>query len=240
MFNSAQSIMHVFLIDELKDGLVYLDPQESSHAFKVLRLSVGDAVVAIDGLGTLYRCDVIDASTKKGVLKVVSQELSEQRKPSITIAMAPTKSSDRFEWFVEKACEIGVDRITPVICERSERRKLNLDRTHKLISAACKQSGNPWFPLLSDPMSFKDFINSVKPGFIAHCHDQSKTPITQLNLSDRKECTVLIGPEGDFSNAELELALSAGWEPISLGRNRLRTETAALLSLVAITLKSSS
>lgn len=232
--------MHVFLIDEISEGFVYLDPQESVHAFKVLRLAKGESAIAIDGFGTLYHCHVFEANARKGVLKIVSQEYFDQGVPSITIALAPTKSSDRFEWFLEKACEIGVNRIAPIICDRSERRKLNLERSNKLIASACKQSVNPWFPILSEPLHFKDFIKSVKPGYIAHCHDQTKTPVSQINASNRNEYTMMIGPEGDFSTHELELALSADWEPISLGRNRLRTETAALFSLMAMTLKFSS
>lgn len=232
--------MHVFLKDELVDDLMFLDSHESTHAFRVLRLVADDLVVVFDGLGSIYRCKVVEPNPKKGVLKVLSVEAATMKPHPVSIAVAPTKSADRFEWFVEKACELGVDQIIPVISDRSERRKLNLERTRKLILSACKQSMNPWFPILHDPIPFSTYIKESKPGLIAHCLDSSKTPISLIEISKHDKWTVLIGPEGDFTSLEIELAVSLGWEAISLGSNRLRTETAAMYALTALVLKSTS
>jgi len=229
--------MHVFFTTDVSDSNIMLDPEESKHASRVLRLVAGDEVLVLDGKGNSYVC-LISNHEKSGTrLEIISKSQVPERSQKIKIAVAPTKSSDRLEWFVEKATELGFDQLIPVICSRSEKRKLNTERLRKITIAACKQSRNPWLPEILEPISMDRLLESVKPGLIAHCVEDGKTYIHDLDFDSNEAVSVLIGPEGDFTLAEIQTAISKGWKPISLGSNRLRTETAALHALSSIILK---
>ena len=229
--------MHVFFATEITDSTIMLDSEESKHACKVLRLVPGDEVLVLDGKGNTFVCRISDHEKSGTSLEIISKTQASARGQKIIIAVAPTKSSDRLEWFVEKATELGFDQLVPVICSRSEKRKLNTERIRKITVAACKQSRNPWLPEILEPISMDRLLDSLKPGVIAHCLEDEKTYMHDFDFASIEEISVLIGPEGDFTPVEIQNAISKGWKPISLGKNRLRTETAALLALSSIILK---
>lgn len=223
--------MHVFYTPDISSDDYVLNEEESRHCIKVLRLGIGARVSLIDGKGGLYDAEIV-AETRKNVhLKIIKTTREyHQRQHYLHIAVAPTKNIDRLEWFLEKATEIGIEEITPVICDRSERKLVKEDRLNKIITAAVKQSLQAYHPILNPQTSLEDFLqlenDSVR--MIAHClENEPKQYISQVALPKQKY-TILIGPEGDFSPREIELALSKGYQPLTLGDTRLRTETAAL------------
>lgn len=223
--------MHVFYTPDIDAPEYVLSEEESKHCIKVLRLGIGARVHLIDGRGGLYLAEII-SETKKNVKLAVIEHTAQYGKPNhfLHIAVAPTKNIDRLEWFLEKATEIGISSITPVICERSERRVLKEDRLNKVITSAVKQSLQAYHPVLNSTQSLKDFLSMPNDTIkmIAHC--VAGTPrnfITEI-AEPRQSYTILIGPEGDFSPSEIELALHSGYKPLTLGNTRLRTETAAL------------
>ena len=210
---------------------------EAMHALRVLRLKSGDEMFLMDGQGTFYRAVVTIAATKRCMYEI--KECLPQEKTwncHVNIAMAPTKMMDRVEWFCEKATEIGIDEITFLNCKFSERKVMRTVRLDKIVISAVKQSRKPWKPKLNAMIPFKDFISTPRSGrkFIAHCYDEIEkkdffSEIYSLSSSgELADITVLIGPEGDFSLDEVKMAMSNGYESISLGSSRLRTETAAL------------
>ena len=221
--------MHLFYTPDISGESYELNEEESRHCVKVLRLVQGDRVNLIDGRGGFYVAEIVNPHPKRTLLKVLEhqQEFS-KRNHYLHIAVAPTKNIDRFEWFLEKATEIGIDEITPIFCERSERKEVKTERLNKIITSAVKQSLKAYHPKLNEPSRFKDFIQkAVSQKFIAHCIDSEKSALSD-KISLHGNYTVLIGPEGDFSPSELESALNSGYIPVTLGSSRLRTETAAL------------
>ena len=224
--------MHLFYTPDLdaKNETYLLSEEESKHCIKVLRLHLEDPVVLIDGRGGWFTGKIIDSHPKRTSISITSSILDfQKRNHRLHIAVAPTKNIDRLEWFLEKATEMGIDEITPIICAHSERRELKTERLGKRITAAVKQSLKAYHPILNEPISFVDFVSKNRDGqlFIAHCVDEEKRYLSEL-VNKSGAYTILIGPEGDFSPKEIELALQAGYLPISLGEARLRTETAAL------------
>ncbi|MEO5909479.1 MAG: 16S rRNA (uracil(1498)-N(3))-methyltransferase [Pelobium sp.] len=222
--------MHLFYTPDIAHNTYQLDEEESKHCIRVLRLKTGDQVNLIDGKGGLYLAEIIAEHPKKTILKVLeTQKEFSKRNHYLHIAVAPTKNIDRFEWFLEKATEIGIDEITPIICERSERKEIKIDRSNKIITTAIKQSLKAYHPKLNPYISFKAFIAlaSADKKYIAHCEDGEKSDISS-NFVPHQKYLLLIGPEGDFSPTEIEYALENGFVPITLGESRLRTETAAL------------
>ena len=209
-----------------------LSEEESKHAVRVLRLGTGDAVELVDGRGGLYAAAIAEANPKRCRLRIIHYKLVTPRLYFTHIAVAPTKNLDRMEWFVEKAVEIGVERITFLRCARSERRELKLERLEKIAISALKQSGQAWLPQLDELVDFSTFIDGIAPetAFIAHLEAGERTDLTQV-VAAQPRCCVLIGPEGDFTPAEIELALGKGIRPVTLGTSRLRTETAALAAV---------
>ena len=208
------------------------DKTESRHIVRVLRKKEGDTINITNGLGQLFTSEILIANDKKCLVKILNVKTFE--KPwnyYVHIAIAPTKLNDRFEWFIEKATEIGVDEITPIICDHSERKVLKKDRMEKIIHAAAKQSLKYYFPKLNEPISFKEFINSNFEGqlFIAHCEETDKKSL-KTEISPKQNITLLIGPEGDFSTKEIEQSLVHNFIPVSLGESRLRTETAGVVA----------
>ncbi len=212
---------------------ITFDKNESRHIIRVLRKKERDDVFITDGKGLLFHCEILLANEKKCLVSIKEYfKKPPLREYYLHIAIAPTKLNDRFEWFLEKATEIGVDEITPIICENSERKVIKLERMEKIIHSAAKQSLNYHFPILNPAISFYDFINQpIKgQGFIAHCEDTEKMKISSV-WKPLKHSTVLIGPEGDFSPKEIEMSLSNGYQPVSLGKSRLRTETAGIVAV---------
>lgn len=207
------------------------DKEESKHIVKVLRKKEGDILHVTNGLGNLFYTEIILASDKKCTVKI--NEIDSQKPTDfyLHLAVAPTKMNDRFEWFLEKATEIGIHEITPIICEHSERKIIKTERFDKIIQSAMKQSLQYYLPKLNDPISFKEFINQEHQGnlFIAHCEETDKKLLKE-SIQPNQKYTLLIGPEGDFSVKEIELALKNNYIPVSLGNTRLRTETAAVVA----------
>lgn len=209
-----------------------LPEQESRHCVKVLRMSEGDKIVVTDGKGYLYYCTIIQAHHKHTALSI-DKEVQQPKTWNfeLQLAFAPTKNMDRNEWFVEKATEIGINRISPLKCSFSERKEVRLDRLEKVAISAMKQSKQAVVPTIDEMVSFDDFIIQPFEGqkFIAHCYNDIKNPLTSI-YKKNQNALILIGPEGDFSEEEVQKALDNGFTPISLGDNRLRTETACLVA----------
>lgn len=217
---------------------INFDKIESRHIVKVLRKKEGDILKITNGKGFLYDVKILVASDKKCVASVIKS--IEKTKPwpyYLHVAIAPTKNNDRTEWFLEKATEIGIDEITPIICSNSERRVIKLERFEKIIQSAMKQSLKFTLPKLNSPIKFNDFIVQDIEGLkcIAHCEAQEKHLFKTVAKNPNK-ITILVGPEGDFSLAEIKKALENNYKAISLGESRLRTETAALVAVNTVSL----
>lgn len=224
--------MHLFYTPHIETNpeAYLLSEEESKHCIRVLRLQAGDEVILIDGKGGWYTGEIIDPHPKRTSVKILSiQHNFNQRNHYLHIAIAPTKNIERMEWFLEKATEMGIDEITPILCAHSERKDLKTERLSKRITAAMKQSLKAYHPQLNEMTPFNDFIQRADLGqkFMAHCMDNEKIELSSV-INRRATSTILIGPEGDFSPKELEKAIQNDFIPISLGEARLRTETAAL------------
>lgn len=230
--------MHFFYCPNIKNSIVQLPPDESVHCIKVLRLRKGDTINLTDGKGTVYEA-VITTDNPKACTVEISHKLKSEPGPtySIHMAIAPTKSATRFEWFLEKSVELGIDIITPLICKRSERNVLKPDRLRKLLISSMKQALVPVLPVLQDMIDFKDFLhkteNSTAQKFIGHCNIGKKKSLNEVYIRG-SNTILLIGPEGDFTHEEVDLATVAGYIPVSLSNNRLRTETAGIAACHAI------
>ena len=234
--------MEIFYSNDISGDLVRLNAEESGHCVRVLRHRVGDEIAVMDGAGTLLWCRLIDASPKEAVAEVVRREPGFGSHPyRLTLAVCPTKNMDRYEWMAEKATEVGVDVIAPVIGERSERKVCKTERLERIVLSAAKQSLKAAVPEVAEPVSVLDFIagapeSSLK--LIAYCFEGEKVSIAQaLAASQLTDVVVLIGPEGDFSPKEVAAAVRAGFKPVHLGSSRLRTETAALTAAEAVYFK---
>jgi 16S rRNA (uracil1498-N3)-methyltransferase len=222
----------VFYSNQIRDNLALLDEQESRHCILVLRLNKGDHVHLVDGAGNLYKGSIETPDPRACRIRINEIKRDHlSRKYYLHLAIAPTKSTNRFEWFVEKATEIGVDEITPLICERSERKEIRMDRFHKILLAAMKQSGRATLPKLNLPVDFKTFIRYPGKGrrLIAHCNVAAKRYAGILG-TDIMDWLVMIGPEGDFSDAEISSAREEEFLEISLGDAVYRTETAGIIA----------
>ncbi|TCK82822.1 16S rRNA (uracil(1498)-N(3))-methyltransferase [Albibacterium bauzanense] len=227
--------MHIFYTPDIENQCLYYDlsEEESKHCTRVLRLKAGANITLIDGNGGIYTGKIADSVNKKrtrvDILSFVRD--AKKRNYNLHMVVAPTKSLERYEWFLEKATEIGIDEITPIICERSERTVMKLDRLNKIVISAMKQSQQSFLPIVNEPVKLKDFFNLKFEGkkFIAHCLENEKKQLKE-SLKENEDAVILIGPEGDFSDTEIEQALSLGYIPITLGNTRLRTETAALVA----------
>jgi 16S rRNA (uracil1498-N3)-methyltransferase len=219
-------------------GSSQLNADESHHLVRVLRFQTGDEVAGTNGKGLEMKGYVQAADAKRAVLEWTEVIEHEKKRSTITLAVAPTKSIDRFEWFLEKATELGIDRIIPIWTKNSERKKLRIDRSYKVILAAVKQSKQVFVPELKEPMTFEELINWDANGdrFIAHCHDGEK-PLLFDSIHAGNDVCVGIGPEGDFDSDEVQKAIQNGWKAISLGENRLRTETAGIVACHMAVLK---
>ncbi|MFB6318869.1 16S rRNA (uracil(1498)-N(3))-methyltransferase [Saccharicrinis sp. FJH54] len=211
-----------------------LSQLESHHAVKVLRLNEGDVIQVVDGNGGFYNAVIVSANAKACRIELKAPIQDQQIRPyRLHMAVAPTKNIDRFEWFLEKATEIGVDEITPLLCEHSERKIVKPDRVERILVSAMKQSLKSYLPKQNDMMPFQEFISQARPSenlMIAHCYETERDTIKTLIPARGNTITILIGPEGDFSPEEVEQSLKCGFSPLSLGNSRLRTETAAVVA----------
>lgn len=210
---------------------------ESKHIVRVLRKDIGDILYITNGKGNLFKAQVCLASNHNCVVDIIDCQDFKKHDYYLHIAIAPTKSNDRLEWFLEKATEIGIDEITPVICENSERKTIKKERLDRIVQSAMKQSLQYYLPKINEAIPFKEFITQTQKGnlFIAHCEELEKNELKN-EIIPQQEHTILIGPEGDFSSKEIELALKNEYKPVSLGNTRLRTETAGLVACHTISL----
>lgn len=226
--------MHLFYTPDIhSDASVHTLPEEESkHCIRVMRMKMADQLMLIDGRGGSYIAEIVDPHPKRTLLSIKSFTQQGQRAEyKIHLAVAPTKNIERYEWFLEKATEIGVDEITPVICEHSERKEIKLERLAKILVAAMKQSKQGFLPKLHSAQKLSDFLEQETyfKRFIAHCEDGKKSYLNE-GLKQGENALILVGPEGDFSSEEIKSALNLGYKPISLGSTRLRTETAGVVA----------
>ena len=214
------------------DQQIVFPRDESKHIVKVLRKKEGDILNVTNGKGFLFETELILTTPQQCVAKVIRVKTEENHPYYLHLAVAPTKMNDRYELFLEKVTEIGVQEITPVICDHSERKVLKIPRFERVLQTAMKQSLHFSIPKLNNPINVSEFIKSPLEGnkYIAHCEDEKEKRSLKSQLKPGKRSTILIGPEGDFSSREIELALENGWIPVSLGNSRLRTETAAIVA----------
>ncbi|MFZ4107252.1 16S rRNA (uracil(1498)-N(3))-methyltransferase [Flavobacterium sp.] len=225
--------MQLFYNPSINESLTsfIFDKEESKHIIKVLRKQERDILHVTNGFGYLFTTEIALASDSKCTVNVLSYIKKAAPKFHLHLAVAPTKMNERYEWFLEKATEIGIQEITPIICDHSERKIIKIDRYQKIIESAMKQSLHFYLPKLNEPILLKDFLKKDFKGqkFIAHCEESNKKSL-KSQIIPKEDVTLLIGPEGDFSIKEIEIALNNKYNPISLGETRLRTETAALVA----------
>ncbi|MDE5567136.1 MAG: 16S rRNA (uracil(1498)-N(3))-methyltransferase [Muribaculaceae bacterium] len=212
----------------------FLPESDSQHCCRVLRMQAGDCIEIVDGRGALYKCRIAMAHNKRTEVEIIERiDLPPVWQYNITVAVAPTKHLDRMEWLVEKLVEIGVNRIVPIRCMRSERKELKTERLEKIAVSAMKQSLKAVVPRIDEMMSLQSFLTSVDKSdqrFVAYCDDWVERRLLAREYRPGSSVTVLIGPEGDFSPEEIKMTIDDGFVPVTLGDNRLRTETAALVA----------
>lgn len=218
---------------------IVLDEDSSKHIVQVLRMKVGEKLNLTDGKGNLLTCSITDGHKKHCLVKVEEASCKEpayrtgrQGTRRVSVAISLLKNTNRFEWFLEKATEIGVNEIIPIICERTEKEKFRFDRMQGICISAMLQSQQVWLPVLHEPVEYKKIVErpAAEEKFIAHCYDGAKDQLTNQLINQLTSCIILIGPEGDFTKQEIEMALQNGFAPVSLGETRLRTETAGVVA----------
>lgn len=223
--------MQLFYLPDIESDTCFLEKEESRHCIKVLRYRRGDILKITNGKGVLAQARITEANPERCTVEISERLFIPKNNSGLHIAIAPTKNSDRLEWFAEKATEIGIDVITPVFCEHSERTTLNIHRLEKVVLSAMKQSLKSWLPVVNLPVSFREFISYKSDGlkFIAYCETGREDKLHNY-LKNGVPVTIMIGPEGDFSTEEVRMAIEKGFIPVSLGESRLRTETAGLVA----------
>ena len=231
--------MQLFFNETIKldDNSITFSKEESKHIVKVLRKTEGDFLYITNGKGYLFKAEITLATTNKTIAQITETEFQEKSNLNIHLAVAPTKMNDRYEWFLEKATEIGIQEITPIICDHSERKVIKVDRYRKIIQSATKQSLRFHMPIINDSITIAEFIknHNNETLLIAHCEETDKKSLKDiLNNNSSYNFTILIGPEGDFSTKEIELAINNNYQPVTLGKTRLRTETAAVVATHSI------
>ena len=232
--------MELFYSKTVSDGGRVLDAEESGHCVKVLRHRRGDTIHVVDGHGMLYDCTITDADPRAVAFEVNHWvENYGSHDYWLEMAVCPPKNIDRFEWFSEKATEIGVDRISPLFGDYSERKVFKPERIERLLVSAAKQSHKGAIPELAPATTVKEFLQQEREGLklICYCDEATgKTDIKEVlsQVHAQSKITIMIGPEGDFSRAEVALAIERGWQPVSLGDSRLRIETAAIVAAAAV------
>ncbi|MEM7550520.1 MAG: RsmE family RNA methyltransferase [Bacteroidota bacterium] len=229
-----------FFCDDIDANKAHLSLQESQHCIKVLRLKQGENIKLLDGKGNLYEGIIQEPNPKKSIIKIINKKSYEKRKLNLTVCFSPPKSIDRLEWFVEKAVEIGIEEIFFMKCSRSERKNINMERIEKKAISALKQSGNKYLPRLHELKPLKDILSLLNDHqsqkYLAHLMSGRTSTLKDLMGLEQEHFTIMIGPEGDFTDSELELCLNHNFRGLSLGDSVLRTETAAvhICSFVAI------
>lgn len=223
--------MQLFYSKDITDNEFEFSREESKHIAKVLRKKEGDVLHITNGQGYLYKGTITFSSPNKCIITLKEKELQHPKKYRLHLAVAPTKMNDRYEWFLEKTTEIGIDEITPIICDHSERKIIKPARFERILQSAMKQSLQCYLPKLNPAIPFSEFIQQENNDqlLIAHCEETKKLSLKDI-LTLQGNTTILIGPEGDFSNKEIEKALDMGYTPVTLGETRLRTETAAIVA----------
>ena len=229
--------MATFYAPEIEKTLT-LPEEESMHCARVLRLQAGDSVEVIDGVGGLFHCEIVTPHPKHTEVRIVEREYAKPPVCKVHIAIAPTKNIDRSEWMVEKATEIGIAEITPLLCRFSERKNINTERLRKIAISTTKQSKHIYLPKVNDLTPIDTFIknNNDEVRFIAHCYEQKKEELFRV-CPRAGSVVVMVGPEGDFSTEEVETALAHGFRPVTLGESRLRTETAGIVACHIVNLR---
>ncbi len=233
--------MNLFYSQNIIDPVSKLTPEESKHIVGVLRKSVGDIVFFTDGLGFIFKCIIQEANPNNCLIEIIEKNKGKDKRDfTLHIAIAPTKNISRFEWFLEKSTEIGVDCITPIICLHSERRDIKIARLNKVITSAMKQSLKSYHPVLKEKISFIELLDLPTNGekYIAYINNDVILELSKA-YTPGKDVTILIGPEGDFSQEEVKLAVNKGFTPVSLGTSRLRTETAGIVACHTINILNS-
>jgi 16S rRNA (uracil1498-N3)-methyltransferase len=224
--------MHIFYTPDISGNTYTLNEDESKHCVRVLRLGKDDRITLVDGRGGCFTAEISDPNPKRCSVNVIQSELNfGLRKFQIHVAIAPTKNIERMEWFLEKATEIGINRVIPILCQHSERKEIKPERLEKVMVSAMKQSLKAYLPQLDGLTKLPDFIRQPFDGqkFIAHCEEQGRE-LLKNRIVPNQNYLILIGPEGDFSPEEIELALKSGFQAVSLGVSRLRTETAGVVA----------
>ncbi len=221
----------IFFLENIpSENVITLDEDTSKHAVQVLRMKPGERLKLTDGKGSLVAVEIIEDHKKKCTVKVVEKDFIEKKNQQVCIAISLLKTASRFEWFLEKATEIGVTEIIPLLCNRTEKQHFRYDRMQQILISAMMQSKQVWLPQLHEPVSFKTTISSAaySTKLIAHCLEEDKSSLADYRHADSLQ--ILIGPEGDFTKEEINTALAANFKPVALGSTRLRAETAGVVA----------
>lgn len=226
-----------FYINNLENNTVVLNEETSKHIIQVLRMQKGEKLLLTNGKGRKAEAEIVDDNRKKCAVKVIASEKQHDKQNDVAIGISLIKNASRFEWFLEKATEIGVSEIVPLLCERTEKEKFRFDRMQSILISAMLQSQQTWLPVLHEPMDFKKIISvtTYQQKFIAHCLEEKKQQLSSAN--NGLSSIILIGPEGDFTSNEIELALQNSFQPVTLGETRLRTETAGLVAATLLCIR---
>jgi 16S rRNA (uracil1498-N3)-methyltransferase len=223
-----------FFIEEIQSdaSFITLNEETSKHIVQVLRMKNGEKILLTDGKGNLLHCEISDNHKKKCVVKIQEKSFKEQSARKISIAISLLKNANRFEWFLEKATELGIIEIIPAICERTEKQHFRAERMKNILVSAMLQSQQVWLPILKEPASLKEIISQSHQSqkFIAHCMDDAKVSLSDAINASTSSQIILIGPEGDFTKDEIDLAFQNHFVPVTLGETRLRTETAGIVA----------
>ena len=234
-------IFYIEQFDE-KASLITLNEETSKHVVQVLRMQAGEQIHLTDGRGYLLTAQIAEAHKRNCVVKVQGIIYQEKGKGKTTIAISLVKNASRFEWFLEKATELGVNEIVPLLCERTERQHFRYERMKGILLSAMLQSKQVWLPVLSEPVKFEEYVRQTTSlekmvKLIAHCEDAEKQQLSNLQIAEFSNSIILIGPEGDFTPKEIELALQQHFLPVALGETRLRTETAGIAAAVLLSVR---
>lgn len=220
-----------------KGSSVTLDEDTSRHVVQVLRMGNGEKVELTDGAGSVYAATISDDQKKKCVVEIKEVQTYTQRLRQITVGISLLKNTSRFEWFLEKAIEIGVSQVIPLICDRTEKQKFRYDRMQQIMISAMLQSQQAWLPALHEPLKYSDYIAKIRESpslnLIAHCEKTAKISLKSVIFSNGR-LSILVGPEGDFSRSEIDQAIKSQFQPVSLGHTRLRSETAGIVALTLL------
>ena len=222
--------------------LITLNEETSKHVVQVLRMKEGESLQLTDGKGNLLLAKITDAHKKHCTVQVQSTSYKPQAARKITIAISLVKNANRFEWFLEKATEIGVAEIIPLLCERTERQHFRYDRMKGILVSAMLQSQQTWLPVLQEPVKFENALRQTSPSdgilkLIAHCEETEKNPFSNFQIDQFSNYIILIGPEGDFTTTEINQAITEEYKPVMLGETRLRTETAAVVAAALLCIR---